>query len=285
MRRSGPIPVFNLFGETADFPDVAHCERIRDRAALHDWEIAPHRHREMLQVLLIRHGFAEAWLDRRRLELQDGDFLYVPGRIVHGFRFRKGSDGHVFSFPAPLASPLRGASAAMAARLDEPFKGRTSAALNALTDVFIEAFSGGEDSFRAPLLAAMAQGVLGMICRIDGRDREKPPPQSPSRRMEAFEALIMGSLSEPRRVQDFAEALRVTPGHLNRICQTAAGCGAQRFIEVRRMTEACRLLAFTRLSVAEVGYRLGFADPSYFSRRFRAVQGLTPSAYRLRFDL
>ncbi|MCP3882793.1 MAG: helix-turn-helix transcriptional regulator, partial [Sulfitobacter sp.] len=27
----------------------------------------------------------------------------------------------------------------------------------------------------------------------------------------------------------------------------------------------------------------GFADPSYFSRRFRTVQGVTPSQYRQQF--
>jgi len=58
---------------------------------------------------------------------------------------------------------------------------------------------------------------------------------------------------------------------------------ASAYIEAHIIQEACRLLAFTQLSVAEVGYRLGFADPSYFSRRFRAVQQETPSVYRQRF--
>ena len=39
----------------------------------------------------------------------------------------------------------------------------------------------------------------------------------------------------------------------------------------------------TILEVVEVGYRLGFADPSYFLRRFRAVTGQSSSDYRLWF--
>ena len=54
------------------------------------------------------------------------------------------------------------------------------------------------------------------------------------------------------------------------------------FLETAAMTEACRLIAFTRLPVAEVGYRLGYTDPPYFSRRFRARMGESPSAYRAR---
>ncbi|WP_239017514.1 AraC family transcriptional regulator [Paenirhodobacter huangdaonensis] len=36
--------------------------------------------------------------------------------------------------------------------------------------------------------------------------------------------------------------------------------------------------------MAEIGYRLAFDDPAYFSRRFRAVRGLTPSDYRAQFS-
>jgi AraC family transcriptional activator of pobA len=55
------------------------------------------------------------------------------------------------------------------------------------------------------------------------------------------------------------------------------------YIEAAMMAEARRLLAFTRLQVSEVGYRLGFSDPSYFSKRFKAKEGLTPLAYKARF--
>ncbi|ESQ14979.1 MAG: helix-turn-helix domain-containing protein [Thiohalocapsa sp. PB-PSB1] len=46
--------------------------------------------------------------------------------------------------------------------------------------------------------------------------------------------------------------------------------------------QADRLLAFTRMPVAEAGRRLGCADPSHFSRRFRAARGESPGAYRAR---
>jgi AraC-like DNA-binding protein len=36
------------------------------------------------------------------------------------------------------------------------------------------------------------------------------------------------------------------------------------------------------MPVAEAGRRLGCADPSHFSRRFRAARGESPGAYRAR---
>ena len=60
--------------------------------------------------------------------------------------------------------------------------------------------------------------------------------------------------------------------------------GAKAYIEQAVMGEASRLLAFTRLPMSEIGYRLGFDDPSHFSKRFRAARGLAPSAYRRQLE-
>ena len=53
------IRSYSLFGESQHLPDVLHCETIAERSALHDWELAPHRHTRLHQVLLITS--AGAW--------------------------------------------------------------------------------------------------------------------------------------------------------------------------------------------------------------------------------
>ena len=53
-------------------------------------------------------------------------------------------------------------------------------------------------------------------------------------------------------------------------------------IRDRSIHEAKRLLAYTALTVAEVGYELGYLDPAYFTRVFRMATGQTPKAFRAR---
>src|SRR3990167_7992874 len=88
------VPVFKLYGETAVWPtpDLLHCESIPERSRLHDWEIKPHRHGDLVQLLYVQSGSAE-------LEV-------VPALSVHGFRFSRDVQGHVLSLALPLVEQL-----------------------------------------------------------------------------------------------------------------------------------------------------------------------------------
>ena len=62
----------------------------------------------------------------------------------------------------------------------------------------------------------------------------------------------------------------------------AEGLSFQQLVERLRFDTACRLLCEGRLSLTEIGYRLGYSEPSAFSRAFRRWSGDSPLAYRRR---
>jgi AraC-like DNA-binding protein len=55
-----------------------------------------------------------------------------------------------------------------------------------------------------------------------------------------------------------------------------------RYVMALRMREACRLLAETDKTVAEIANELRFDDPLYFSRRFSTLMGTPATEYRQR---
>jgi AraC-like DNA-binding protein len=61
-----------------------------------------------------------------------------------------------------------------------------------------------------------------------------------------------------------------------------AGSGYRMLVDEMRRERACRWLGETELPVGAIAERLGYADPSNFSRCFRRWCGLTPREYRLR---
>ena len=54
-------------------------------------------------------------------------------------------------------------------------------------------------------------------------------------------------------------------------------------VERVRHEEACRLLQVNSRSIAEIAVRLGYSDPSHFSRAFRRWEGVCPRAYQRSF--
>ena len=102
------VPVFQLYGENGQFPvpDLIHCESIASRSRLHKWEINPHRHHGLFQVLWLEQGKANFQLDGRRGLLAEGTILLVPQHCVHGFKFSKDAHGMVVTLAYSLIDSL-----------------------------------------------------------------------------------------------------------------------------------------------------------------------------------
>jgi AraC-like DNA-binding protein len=75
-----------------------------------------------------------------------------------------------------------------------------------------------------------------------------------------------------------ARKLGLSERQFRRRFTRAAGLSPQVYRRQLRMERACQLLA--TLPVAEVAARLGYADPSVFSRQFSSAMGLAPSSLR-----
>lgn len=276
------IPRWNLYGEAQALPDVMHIETVRARAAGLDWHIAPHRHPHLHQFFLISEGGARIRLDGENLEAEPPFLLNVPSGTVHGFSFAAGTQGWVLTLPLQSLPEIFAP-----APLEKTALGRAGilAVSSEISDIFhdIEKEHSARNPLRSVMLRARAMQLCCLLLRsIDAAKREAEAFVDP--RFVQLQSLLAQQMRNGWRLRDYAAALGVSPRHLSRICHAAAGQPAAELIEAATIREACRLLVYTRASVAAVGYSLGYDDPSYFSRAFRRATGRAPSAYRDGFD-
>ena len=96
----------------------------------------------------------------------------------------------------------------------------------------------------------------------------------------AYEALMDQAGSAHLSIADVARAAGVHPVHLARVFRHAWGCSPGELLRWRRAERAAELLAGTATPAAEVAAMVGFVDQSHMNRAFRALYGLTPSAWR-----
>ncbi|NEW72883.1 helix-turn-helix transcriptional regulator [Streptomyces rhizosphaericus] len=112
------------------------------------------------------------------------------------------------------------------------------------------------------------------------------PLREPARLPDPLEALAAHTAARwrvsgpvPLRLDDLATGAGVSSGHLSRLCRAAFDCGPVAALETVRLIYAGLLLR-GGLTVRQVARQAGFEDPLYFSRRFRALYGASPSRYR-----
>jgi AraC-like DNA-binding protein len=110
-------------------------------------------------------------------------------------------------------------------------------------------------------------------------------------RYEPIDSLVielLGELTdrivEPTTLADLAALSGYSAQHLNRVFRAALGVTPLQYLHHLRMERAAALLLETNLTVRGVGARVGFDDPYYFSRQFRAHFDRSPAQYREQDD-
>lgn len=276
------IPAWQLYGEERAFPDVLHVERILDRAAGLDWRIAPHRHLHLHQIFLLLDGKAEVTLDGRKMDIALPMLLNLPRGVAHGFDFSAGMEGYVLTLPVQELPELFGAEAESLRPLSRPFAAKAGAAMEVDFDALAKEH-GARLPFRRARLKSLAVQVVSDLLRLpEAMDNLAPQPGDP--RVQRFLDLVEAHFRDGWSVDAYGRALGVSARHLSRLCRISTGLSAQQVIEAATFREACSLLVYTRMTVASVGYAVGFGDPSYFTRAFQRHLGLSPTRYRARFE-
>lgn len=95
----------------------------------------------------------------------------------------------------------------------------------------------------------------------------------------AFKLAVETHLTEQHDVHTIAEKLAMTTSSLYGIVKSFSGVSPKEWMTNRLMLEAQRKLQYSRLSVKEVAYELGFNDPDYFSRLFKKSTGKSVTAF------
>ena len=91
---------------------------------------------------------------------------------------------------------------------------------------------------------------------------------------------IESSYAEDITVKDMARAAGISPDYMSKQFKSIVGIGPAEYCRNFRMAKAMELLRTTELAVAEIAKRLGFDEVSVFSRQFKQIVGVSPTAFR-----
>jgi AraC family transcriptional regulator, transcriptional activator of pobA len=249
--------------------------------------LTPHYH-DFFQMSLIQ-GPARLMHDFRETKVR-GDTLFFlsPGQI-HAVQSGKETDGTILSFTREFFDA--GAAGSTQFLLELPFyytadfppwmsvparaRGATAVLFSEIQEEFNQARPGA-----AEIIRALLRILLVRASRWRDHEPATATPQRSVSLVRDFQLLVERNYKDWQALAPYARELGVTANHLNDVVSEATGRPAGEHIRQRRLLDAKRLLLYSELSVAEIGYRLGFKDPSYFGRFFRRYESQTPAEFR-----
>jgi AraC family transcriptional activator of pobA len=281
------IPHYFLYEESSHECDASflHIEPIVVRSSRHDWIIRTHTHPDHHQILLLSKGGGTIEVEDEAWSLTPGTLIIVPGMTVHGFRFKRGTNGHVITVSTSYLRSILRDDPDLLSALARPARFLPQHLGDSIDLHKVFAALEREFVWAAPGRSAAIRAYLHLIAVTVGRlhGKRDQPTRSGAKGVDLvlrFRELIESSYRDRLPLETLARKLGVTTARLNACCRSATGKSSLELINDRVLVEAKRKLLYSGHNVAEIAASLGFSDPAYFNRFFAKGAGTSPGAFR-----
>ena len=255
-------------------------EKIRDR--INPAVPFPHKH-DFYQIMLITKGTGVHQIDFNKYKVSPSQIFFMKPGQVHSWVLSKGVEGYIIEFGRKSLSLDPGQGLGILNRVqllpDVVLPRKKFPGLLKLTEVMFLEFQ-NKDSFQDLCLRNFLSAFLLQLLRESSETLVEFKNDST---LEKFHQLVEGHFRTQHRVEFYARELNVTPKALTMQITRAFGKSPRFLIQERFMLEAKRYLAFSSMSIAQIGYELGFQDSNYFSRFFKTHERMTPGEFRKKF--
>jgi len=278
LRKLHSMEEFGLIhGSTKEVRVTGISGRVHPKVAF------PHKH-DFYQLLVVARGSGWHEIDFLRYPIRPLSIFFLKPGQVHRWQTHPKSKGYIVEFTeeALVQSSLVLAPTWSVQEIPDRMD-FSKAAKSVLRTIFCilrmmqEEYDGQSADFEASLRHYLMPLLIEMHRY---RSRRKAHNKKADALLSHFLFLLRDNFKKEHSVHFYAAKLKTSPKALTMRVSRSMGKPASEIIRQRCVLEAKRLLAHSALSVAEVGYEIGFCDPNYFSRFFKNSVGLKPGDFR-----
>ncbi len=222
-------------------------------------------------IVYVLHGKLEVDYGGQVFLLEGGDFVLYPPHMPQKYK----------SFPDTC-------------RLWVHFTGRAAPEMLAEAGLSGGIFRTEGSSYLEQLFIQMVaeHGAAGPVSSENGLlmtvlsqlGKQILPAAGQSDRLAACAAYLVRHYRESVTVEELAEMCHLSRSRFLFLFKSRYGLAPMAYQKQLRIDGCKQLLASTQLPVGEVGRQSGYEDPLYFSRIFRQTVGLSPRAYREKYQ-
>ncbi len=249
---------------------------------------SPHR-AEFYQIIWIQEGNPTHIIDFNPIKVTPNSFVFVNKGSVQQFDSNINYKGKVILFTDSFFCKTQLDSTYLRnSILFNDLHTTSEVCLSHSTSIFSELFhimeqelAKGKDQFQSDILRNSLRITLLQAERIKRQQGFTEIKKSLDLdQVMQFRTLLDNQFTDHKQVQFYAESMYITKKRLNQSTSTILGITPKQMIDARVVLEAKRLLAHTNISVKEIGFKLGFEEPTNFIKYFKKHVQSTPLEFR-----
>lgn len=249
----------------------------------------PHRH-DYYEIIWFTEGIGSHMVEFAHYDLRPNMLFFFPRSQIHAFLTLENIKGHMLRFDESFIKKTPGSD--LSCIEYTLFKIHSSpirylprekvATFSSIIHLLKNELESSTKIYHLEMLQALLNTFFIESERIaPAQDTITGTDKGVLKRFYQFTSLLEDNFHKHYSVQQYAEMMHMAPKTLRSICKQISGLSVKAIIQDRVALEAKLYLQNTDLDIQEISYRLGFEDPSYFSRYFKKVTQEAPSVFRM----
>lgn len=246
------------------------------------------------QIIWFKKGRGKHFVDFKEYEVSDHSIFFIAKDQVHYFDDSRNYEGVLIHFNESFLvnkdsevdfflkfnlfnNPYQRPSCCLGGQIDH--------LLNDYLRQMKEELSNETEFGKEELLRSYLQSFLIQVQRRKTefeKTEGQPNFQVDEKRLQLvkFVNLIDENYKNGLTISEYAQKMYISTRTLADLTNQILGKTPSLMIQERIILEAQRLLLHSKLNVNQIGYRLGFDDPSYFVKYFKKHLEISPSEFR-----
>ncbi len=258
-----------------DIPEVPHILYVTHSVYEKDWASVMHSH-SYTEFIFVENGSGEMYYDNRVYPIAKRDFLMIPPNIYHTEKSTNEGklEYYVLGVSNLITEDFSTDSYSPVINL-----GNQNEHIRQLLVAMYQELKQKKESYELIVESLYLQFTVHLMRKMKMEFSFK---EGDNMRKEIANAkdYIDKHYMDDISLDELAELSSLSPYHFIREFSKYMGKTPNKYLNERRIQESKSLLRSTNLSMLDIANEIGFSSSSYFTQRFKALEGITPIEYR-----
>lgn len=287
MEKDIPKIDFNPTSTSIEGFEIVPLERIaknKDKYKINPE--TPHQLR-FYNLIFITAGESKHFIDFKWHDIKQNNFIFTSKDQINAFDFSKKTKGFCFIFNSEyLSKTLSKLPEHIIFRLFTPqlfspiLNIPKKSNFNEYLSLIIKEYSSDNTINKGLIIENLFTILLAIAEELKQVENSEVYNNSNLIIFQKFTQLLEKNYQKSRNAKLYAQELAISYKHLNSICKTTLNKTAKSYIDEYVILQAKRNIINLDINNNELGYLLGFDDPTNFNKFFKQRTGLTPKQFK-----